>query len=327
MNGREPENPRPVTLVTGAMGCIGAWVLYHLVRQGRRAVSFDLSQDRHRLNLLLTPEEQAEVEFLHGDLTDPAQVTAAIRDHQVNRIVHLAALQVPFCRENPVLGARVNVVGTVNVFEAARACGVRHLAYASSVAVYGPPVLERRAEVMQEAPYEPATLYGVYKVANESTARVYWQEHGIGSTALRPYTVYGLGRDQGFTSGPTKAMLAAAAGKGYHIPFNGPCQYHFASDVARHFIAAADRPLGGAFVFNLGGEPVPSTRLAQVIGEFCPGVEITCADGPLPFPAGFDGAPLRQAFPEVFSTPLEEGVRQTIDRFRELLLSGHIQAE
>jgi nucleoside-diphosphate-sugar epimerase len=180
---------------------------------------------------------------------------------------------------------------------------------------------------MKDAPLEPATLYGVYKIANESTARVYWQDHGIGSTALRPYTVYGLGRDQGFTSGPTKAMLAAAAGKAYHIPFNGPCQYHFASDVARQFIAAAERPLGGAFVFNLGGEPVLSTRLARLISEYCPGVEITCADAPLPFPAGFDDAPLRQAFPEVFSTPLDEGVRQTIDRFRALLQSGRIQAE
>jgi nucleoside-diphosphate-sugar epimerase len=206
------QHPQPVYLVTGAMGCIGAWVLHHLIKQGKQAVSFDLSQNTSRLNLLLEPEEQSGITFLTGDLTNPVQVLAAARDHAVTHILHLAALQVPFCRANPALGAQVNVTGTVNMFEAARQCGINHLAYASSVAVYGPPAPEQAGQVLHEAPLQPATLYGVYKVANENTARIYWQDHHISSTALRPYTVYGVGRDQGFTSDPTKAMLAAAAG-------------------------------------------------------------------------------------------------------------------
>jgi nucleoside-diphosphate-sugar epimerase len=316
-----------VYLVTGAMGCIGAWILHHLVAQGQRVISFDLSDQRHRLDLLMDREQQEAVTFVQGDLTDTQQVAAALENFGVTHVIHLAALQVPFCRANPVLGAQVNVVGTANIFEAVRQAGLKHVVYASSVAVYGPPEPAQRDAVLSDAPYNPATLYGVYKVANEGAARVYWQENGITSTALRPYTVYGVGRDQGFTSDPTKAMLAAAAGKPFHIQFNGPCQYHYASDVALQFIAAAENPLTGAFAFNMGGAPVTSSKIAEIINSFCPDAHITWADTRLPFPAGFDDLELCQAFPQVYQTPLEEGVRQTIEQFRSLLEAGRIQME
>lgn len=325
--GTTREENRPVYLVTGIMGCIGAWAAHWLVRGGQRVVGFDLSQDRRRLDLLLDRDEQNTVTFVKGDLTDARQVLEAFQSHAVTHVVHLAALQVPFCRANPVAGAQVNVTGTVNVFEAARQSEVKHLAYASSVAVYGPPRPELADEVVVDAALEPTTLYGAYKIANELTARVYWLDHGISSTALRPYTVYGVGRDQGFTSGPTMAMLAAAAGKPYHIPFNGPCQYHCASDVARQFLAAAEQPLAGANVFNLGGSAVQTTQIIELIHEAIPGAQITCADARLPFPAGFDDAPLRNAFHNIYATPLAQGVRETIDRFRALLDAGRIQAD
>jgi nucleoside-diphosphate-sugar epimerase len=314
-----------VYLVTGAMGCIGAWVLHHLARQGKRAVSFDLSDSRHRLNLLLDPQEQAAaITFVKGDLTNPVEVLDVLQGQGVTHIIHLAALQVPFCRANPILGAQVNVVGTVNLFEAARQAGLKHLMYASSVAVYGPPAPEQAGQVLHEAPLAPATLYGVYKVANEGTARVYWQDHAISSTALRPYTVYGLGRDQGITSDPTKAMLAAVAGQPYHINFNGPCQYHFASDIALQCIAAAERPLAGAFTFNNGGVPVSSGEVIDLIRQVMPAAHITHSPAGLPFPVGFDGDALRAAFPDLPETPLAEGIRQTMAGFERLLSAGRI---
>ena len=317
---------QPVYLVTGAMGCIGAWVLHHLVRQGKRAVSFDLSDNRARLDLLMERgAQESAITFARGDLTDPAQVLEAIRAHAVTHIIHLAALQVPFCRANPALGAQVNVTGTVNVFEGARQAGIRHLMYASSVAVYGPPPPEQAGQIVQSMPQLPMTLYGVYKVANEGTARVYWAENGISSTTIRPYTVYGLGRDQGMTSDPTKAMLAAAAGKPYHINFNGPSQFHFASDIAQLCILASERPLGGAQAFNLGGQPTTCAEVIDLIRAECPQAEITFRDAPLPFPAGFDGSALAHAFPELPDTPLPDGIAQTIRAFRELLRAGRIE--
>jgi nucleoside-diphosphate-sugar epimerase len=318
---------RPIYLVTGALGCIGAWVLYHLTRQGHEVISYDLSDDRHRLDLLLSPLEQKPIRCVRGDLANLDQLAQVMQTGQVTHVIHLGALQVPFCRANPSLGAQVNVTGTINVFEAARQSGIRHISYASSIAVYGPPAADEMGRLLEAAPLAPATLYGVYKVANEGAARVYWQEHNISSVALRPYTVYGVGRDQGMTSDPTKAMLAAAAGKPYHIAFNGPCQYHYTSDVARLFIAAASTPLAGARAYNLGGPPVTSAEMVDMIRAVVPNAQLTHAAAALPFPAGMDGGDLQRAFPFIQITPLAEGIRKTIERFARLLEAGRLRWE
>ncbi|MCC6804250.1 MAG: NAD-dependent epimerase/dehydratase family protein [Anaerolineae bacterium] len=319
-----PDTQR-VFLVTGAMGCIGAWTLYHLRRRGEQVVSFDLSDNRARVNLLLTPDEQADIRFVRGDLTDTQQVSAALTAHGVTHIIHLAALQVPFCRANPVLGAQVNVVGTVNIFEAAKQAGLRHVAYASSIAVYGKPDEYPPGLLAADAPFRPHTLYGVYKVADEGIARVYWQDYQISSTALRPYTVYGLGRDQGLTSEPTYAMQAAVAGVPYSITFNGTMQFHWASDVAQQFIDSALYPLDGAFGFNLGGVPVSVETVADLIRRFRPQAAITVAEKRLPFPEGFDDSELRRHFPTVYDTPLEDGIRETLEQMGLRLADGRLR--
>lgn len=306
-------------LVTGALGCIGAWALTHLVQAGQRVISYDLAEGRHRLDALLPAEAQQAITFVQGDLTNFSQLVATMQTHGVDRIIHLAALQVPFCRANPILGAQVNVQGTVNVFEAARQLGIGHLTYASSIAVYGrsdeyPPGL-----ITHNAPTNPHTLYGVYKVANEGTARVYWQDYGVSSLALRPYTVYGVGRDQGLTSDPTKAILAALHGEPFEIGFSGEMQFQLASDVARQFIAAADQTdFAQAGVFNLGTAVTSVSQFIQHIKTLRPKAQITQKETRLPFPTGFDDTALRQAVPTVYETPLAEGIAQTMRHFEKL---------
>src|SRR5262249_47406932 len=138
-------------LVTGALGCIGAWTAITLVRESARVVAFDLGDDLRRLRLIGTPQEIDRIEVVRGDITDLPTVESVFAEHQITHVVHLAALQVPFVRENPVLGSQVNVTGTVNVFEAARRLGLESpVAYASSAAVY-----DRNGNVA------PSTLYGV----------------------------------------------------------------------------------------------------------------------------------------------------------------------
>ena len=305
-------------LVTGGMGCIGAWALHHLQRSGKRAVNFDQSTDRHRIDWLMSADEQAAITFIEGDLRDTAALKAVFVDHGVTHVIHLAALQVPFCRANPVLGAQVNVTGTVNVFEAARETGVNHIAYASSIGVYGPPSDFPPGLIPNDAPKNPRTLYGAYKVCNEGTALVYYEDYGITSTALRPYTVYGVGRNQGMTSEPTKALVAIAKNQPYKIPFSGEMQFQWASDVARQFILAAQQPLDGARGFNLGGPPSNVARFAELAKDALPAAEIEVVDNPLPFPAGFDDSALRASFDTVYETPLNEGIAETIAHIQRL---------
>lgn len=307
------------------MGCIGAWVLFHLVQEGKRVVSFDIADDRHRLDWLLDRKKQEPISFVQGDLTDPNQVENAVSSHGVTHIIHLAALQVPFCRADPVRGAQVNVVGTVNLFEAARRCGVPHVALASSIAVYGAADEYPTGLVAHDAPKRPHTLYGAYKLANEETARVYWQDYGVSSLGLRPYTVYGVGRDQGLTSDPTKAMLAAVKSELFEIGFSGRMQLQLASDVARQFIAAAEQQRRGSEFFNLGTPVVSIDEVASIIRQLIPNAQIDQKDIILPFPAGFDDGALRKAVPVVYETPLADGIAQTIEQFRTLCRQGKIE--
>ena len=109
------------TLVTGALGCLGAWTLKALVDLGEEPVGFDLGSDDARLRLALSEEERGRVTLVEGDVTDGAAVGRALDEHGITHVVHLAALQVPFCRADPERGARVNVHGTVVVFEAVKA--------------------------------------------------------------------------------------------------------------------------------------------------------------------------------------------------------------
>jgi nucleoside-diphosphate-sugar epimerase len=320
-----PEAKQEVYLVTGAMGCIGAWTVYHLLRRGEAVVSFDLSEDRHRLDLLLSTQEQANITFVRGDLSNFTDVMQVFAAQGITHVIHLAALQVPFCKADPVKGAQVNVVGTVNIFEAARQAGVQHLAYASSIAVFGSFEDYPPSPVRDDAPQQPRTLYGVYKQADEGIARIYWHDHQVSSTALRPYTVYGVGRDQGLTSDPTKAMLAAAAGSAYHIQFGGAMQFHYASDVALQFIEAARQPLNGSYSFNLGGAPLAVADVVSIILQIKPESRITFEDKPLLFPIAFDDSELRRHFQNVYETPIEDGVRETITRFEGALHEGRIQ--
>jgi nucleoside-diphosphate-sugar epimerase len=311
------SNADPI-LVTGAAGCIGAWVVAGLVQRGQRPVVFDLSEDRRRLRLLLNDEQTNAVTWLKGDLTDTAAVERAVGDSGATAIIHLAALQVPFCKADPVLGARVNVVGHVNVFEAARKRGVKRLVYASSIA----------ALPVEGGTYQ-ANLYGVYKAADEGVARIYAQDWGVASVGLRPHTVYGPGRDQGLTSAPTKAMLAAAAERPYTVPFRGTLNFQYAGEVAEIFIrcAEADVAAGHADVYDLQGTKATVEAVVERIRQVAPTAKISIDGASLPFPADFDDRPLRKLIGGWPATALDSGVERSIAMFRDLLKRGLVSAD
>lgn len=270
-------------MVTGALGCIGAWTVKLLLDEGSEVVIYDLGASDHRLRLILEESQLGAFVRIPGDITALDQIERTLDEHRITRVIHLAALQVPFCRDNPPHGAAVNVVGTANIFEAVkrRSERISSIAYASSAAVYGPT---KTGDVAPEETIErPATHYGVYKIANEGTARIYWTDNKIPSVGLRPYVVYGPGRDQGTTSAPTAAMLAAIRGESFHIPFGGRTQFHYAPDVARAFIAASRSEYRGALVVNLPAPAVHMREVVDAIVAVVPDAQISFADSVLPF--------------------------------------------
>jgi nucleoside-diphosphate-sugar epimerase len=299
-------------LVTGALGCIGTWACRELVGAGHAVIAYDLGTEWHRADLVMTPEERAAVDLVRGDITDLYELERVLREREITHVIHLAAMLVPLAAADPVRGAQVNVVGTVNAFEAVKRCGLPSLAYASSAAVYDRP---DGITVAEDADGHPINHYGVHKLANEGAARVYWRDDHVASIGLRPHIVYGPGRDHGMTAGPTLAMVAAVSGERYEIPFGGRAQFQYAPEVARMFIDAARSARDGAEVRNVGGPPEHVADVVAAIEAALPdaaGLITFKADLALPLPEE-----MQARFPA--TTPLAQGVRETIE-----MLAGRV---
>jgi nucleoside-diphosphate-sugar epimerase len=301
-------------LVTGVLGAIGAWTAKTLVDRGCGVVGLDVGSSRHRLDVAFESGERGGLTLVEGDITDLDALERRVASQGITNVIHLAAMQVPFVRERPALGALVNVVGTANVLEVARRAGLATpVVYASSIAVFGPT-----------GDGEPQTLYGVYKRANEATALRFFEDYDVSSIGLRPHTVYGPGRDQGLTSAPTAAMLAAAAGRPYEIPFGGRLQLQSLPDVAEAFVRASELDRRGASVHTLDG---PSASVDEVVDliEAASGVRhgtITRRGEPLPFSGEADGSSFVELLGGSVNRPLADGIADAVERFRRLLATG-----
>jgi nucleoside-diphosphate-sugar epimerase len=315
------DTPDERFLVTGALGCIGAWTIKVLLARGIYVVGTDLATDDRRLRAIAPPGDLARLTVEKADISNLTEVTDVIQRNAITRVIHLAALQIPFCKDNPPLGALVNVVGTVNVFEAAKRSGgqVRSIAYMSSIGMYdAADVVAGTQRLGEAAVAHPPTHYGVYKQANEGSASVYWREDGVCSVGLRPFIVYGPGRDQGLTSAPTLAMQAAARGETFHIPYGGTAVYQFAEDVAATTIAACLKTTESARVFNLPGVTAQMQEIVDAIEAAEPRARgrITFDEKPLPLPPDVEAAGILDLLSDVPCSLLADATARTVEHFR-----------
>lgn len=312
-------------LITGGQGFFGAWIARQLLREGARFVLFDIGPNDEILRQVLDPSEIARLDRRFGDIAEREDVERVFAEVRPAQVIHLAGLQVPACRENPVFGARVNVIGTLEIFEAARrhAEDVEVVVYASSAAVAG-PAADYAERILDGAAHRPRTHYGVFKTANEGNARVYWLDHRLPSVGLRPLSVYGVGREVGITSGPTKAIRAAVLGGEFVIPFTGTTGFNYAADIAADFIGCARRHREGAVALNNPGENHSVEEFIARIEDVIPGARgrIRAEGAPIPVAWNFDESGLESILGEVPHTPIEEGIRATAERFRTLAERG-----
>lgn len=318
-------------LITGAKGFIGAWIVKNLVERGDRPYIFDLDAASHRLRALLSDEKMEGVGFIQGDLARFEDLDRAVAEHEITHLIHLAALQVPACAASPPLGAQVNVLGTLNVFEVVRRRRdlVKRIVYASSAAVFGPEDFYGGSTVPEGAKLEPGTHYGVFKQCNEGNARVYFTNDGISSVGLRPWAVYGVGRDQGVTSGPTKAIKAAVLGRPYTIRFTGGLDLQYVNDTAQIFLRCAESELSGARVYTLRGTAIQMEEFIGALERVSPRArDLIRAEGnPLPIAHDLDDSALLRDLGNVPRTPLEKGIRETIEIFAQLRSEGRLDTQ
>jgi nucleoside-diphosphate-sugar epimerase len=312
-------------LVTGGQGCIGAWVIKRLLDRGIDVIMYDVNPEPVRLSLITSPDALARVAIRTGNIEDTAAVKQLVRDESVTHIVHLAAVLMPFCQANPVAGGMINVIGTLNLFEAARDCGrsVR-VVYASSSAVWGPGEAYPDRPLSEEFQPMPATHYGVFKQANEGNARVFYTANGISSVGLRPWTVYGVGRDSGLTADPTLAIRSVAFEQPFQIRLSGFMDLQYVEDVAETFIKCLLSDLEGAHVFNLAGDVINMDDFISTLEQIRPGAaKLITASGPqVPVAFRMDDSQLHQKVAGIVKTPLIEGVERTLSIFTRLRANG-----
>ena len=308
-------------LVTGANGCIGAWIVKQLLDRQIDVLIYDLDPDPVRLKKIAGEDALRKVTIEQGRIEDTARVKAIVKDGGITHIVHLAAVLMPFCQQNPVAGGLVNVIGTLNIFEAARDAGrAVRVVYASSSAVWGPEEAYEDRKLNEADPLMPATHYGVFKQANEGNARVFFSTNGISSVGLRPWAVYGFGRDAGLTADPSLALKALARGEPFHIRLSGRMDMQYVEDVAAIFIECLLSSKEGAHSFNLAGHLIDMADLVALYDRVRPGAAklITNSGVVVQVAKRMDDAALRNYLGTVPETSLENGIRKTLDLFERL---------
>ena len=264
-----------LVLVTGGAGFIGSHTVDRLVGLGHRVVVLDNLSTGKRSNLAhhgaLTfaggsPVELVIADVSHGLFAPLAAITLA--HGPIARIVHLAAqVSVVHSLANPLVDVQVNYVGTVQVLEYARATAVKKVVFASSAAVYGET---ETVPVTEDVPLRPLSPYGVDKLASELMLRAYASTHGVASTPLRFFNVYGPRQDPSSPYSGVISIFADRARSGRGITIFGDGQqtrdFVYVGDVARAVVTAALADGGDGTPMNVGTGGETSVRaLAETV--------------------------------------------------------------
>jgi nucleoside-diphosphate-sugar epimerase len=230
------------TLVTGGLGYTGRRIVAQLEGQGRRVINYNRDYSEIQSDLVVP---------VQGELYDIPRLVRTIEKHEVDRIIHTAALSHPdLSIDLPISTVTANIDGTISLMEAMRLAGIKKLVNFSSEAVYG----NCPAAIDETSPTNPTTPYGVTKLAVEHFGRVYNQVYGLEVKALRFTEVYGPGnRMPEFLRDIIKTVLT---GQPFIMESGADHIFHFihVDDVARAAILASQVENVGRSIFNVFGD-------------------------------------------------------------------------
>lgn len=269
-------NTRQV-LVTGGAGFIGSHLVDRLLAQGARVRVLDNFSSGRRENLRTA---LPHVELLEGDLRDVDAVRRAVAGVEV--VFHQGAVpSVPQSVSDPETTHAVNITGTLNILQAARAAGVRRVVVASSAAVYGDSPVVPKVETMAAEPRSP---YGLSKLATEQYACIFAGLYAIEAVALRYFNVFGPRQDPGshYSGVIARFCDAALRGEPCTVFGDGLQSRDFVSvdDVVQANLLAADAPAANGQFMNIAcGTQTTLLELLELLGELA-GTPVPVSHGP-----------------------------------------------
>ena len=268
------------TLVTG-IGLVGTSFAQEALKRGERLVFFDFQP---RLEFLKRKLGEAKVDVIQKDIRDLPALVQAMKDHNVDTVVHTAGLIGARVAESLYSGLQINVIGTINVGEAVRLTGVKRLVHISTLSVYNRR-LEGSTPISEDFPLGDGFPYGNSKVAKELMLEAYQNLYGFELIILRLANVFGLGHFWGGSGGGEKIQTLlekGLRGEVARIPQEQTMsfEYVYAKDVGRAIDLAATVPLPAKTVFNIGnGQVLTFDELTAAVRRVLPTLRVEIIPG------------------------------------------------
>ena len=262
-------------LITGA-GLIGSNAARHAVDNGHKAALFDLSPNRDYVDKIVGRDKAG---IVAADMRDLPALLSALEKFNVDTIVHTAGLIGSRVQENSYTGATNNILGTINILEAARLRKVRRVVYVSTFGVYDRGKINDNA-IREAHPIGGHNLYATTKVCSEHLVHAYANMYDLDTIIIRPGGVFGRGfYIGGSTVGKVMRDLALAIIKGEPIMIDaktyGPNEYVYGKDVGMALFLACVAQSPKQRVYNAGTGAVHGPQeLAAVVRELAPRSEV-----------------------------------------------------
>lgn len=261
-------------LVTGASGWLGSAIVEALLKRGDAVVATDIAVSPA---IAALAAHQPQLATAIADLGEWHQVVHLFETHRPDAVIHAAAIVgVVQAADIPIKAQRVNVEGSINLFEAMRLGGVKRVIHISTEETYG----DFRAPVIDEDhPQTPLSVYGLTKLAAEHYGRVYSREHGLECINVRTCWVYGPHLPR--LRMPRTFVEAALRGEPFHQADGGTFAVDqvYIDDTVAGALLALDKPKHTYDAYNIATGVSPTLRdTAEAVNRAVPGARITIGD-------------------------------------------------
>ncbi|MEO9893212.1 NAD(P)-dependent oxidoreductase [Aurantibacter sp.] len=328
--------------ITGGTGCIGSVTIYKLLQSNQvdKIVVASRSNNTEPLKLWLGEDLDSRLEFVTLDVSNYDEIKRVLFEVDPTHIIHLGAYQSPDCSNDHIGGMEINTGGTMALFDAAeKLSNLKRFVFASSAAVYGMRSMYPQDIISEDVSLAPPNHYGIWKLAGEHLARLFYDNTKVSTVCLRINTTYGKGRDKGKTSAPTNALKAIVLGanKGELMPFAMPYQgrenYHFVEDVGTQFAAVTLQSYDGFGAFNIQGETIPIQSFLELakqeatalgMGDYV-SLSITENAPPNLFVCDLDHTKIADTFSDLPLRKISEGIKNSLIEFKKMAEKGTLE--